>query len=287
MQVYQKLTVKDGWVNGFIHHPGFHGGPLPTSAVMGLISHTMVGNLPGTDGLFTPGPRGNGNSAHFGTAQDGTVIQWVPLGVMAEHAIAANGHWYAVENADDGNPNNPYTDEQLSRIAQILELTSRPEHGRFALQVTDSPDKEGLGTHNMGGAAWGGHTCPDAGKHPNRTRSQARTEIVRRATIIRQHGQYSTLTIPDFIAILEDSMLLNKGKDAITPIALPNNIKMVRFFSDQSARLAVDTRDGKPMTKLSLDKDNARTVPVPDDIHAFVAHRLDDGGNDISAAFGA
>jgi len=42
MQVYQKLAVKDGWVNGFIHHPGFHGGPLPTSAVMGLISHTMV-----------------------------------------------------------------------------------------------------------------------------------------------------------------------------------------------------------------------------------------------------
>jgi len=87
--------------------------------------------------------------------------------------------------------------------------------------------------------------------------------------------------------ILEDSMLLNKGKDAITPIALPNDIKMVRFFSDQSARLAVDTRNGKPMTKLSLDKDNARVVAVPDDIHAFVAHRLDEGGNDVSVAFGA
>jgi hypothetical protein len=110
------------------------------------------GTSPHTDELFTPGPQGNGNSAHFGTAQDGTVIQWVPLGVVAEHAIAANPHWYAVENADDGNPNNPYTDAQLSRIAQILELTSRPEYGRFALQVTDSPDKEGLGMHNMGGA---------------------------------------------------------------------------------------------------------------------------------------
>jgi len=49
--------------------PGFHGGPLPTSAVMGLISHTMEGNLSHTDDLFTPGPLGNGNSAHFGTAQ--------------------------------------------------------------------------------------------------------------------------------------------------------------------------------------------------------------------------
>ena len=190
MNVYKKLTVHNGWVNGFTHHPGFHGGSLPTPAVMGLLSHTMVGNLPGTDALFTPGPQGNGNSAHFGTAQDGTVIQWVPLGVIAEHAIAANDHWYAVENADDGNPNNAYTDAQLSRIAQILELTSRPDIGRFALQVTNSPHKEGLGTHHMGGEEWGSHTCPDAGDNANHTRSRARAEIVRRAKIIRQHGQY-------------------------------------------------------------------------------------------------
>ena len=38
-------------------------------------------------------------------------------------------------------------------------------------------------------------------------------------------------------------MLLNKGQDAITPIALPNGIKVVRFFSDQPAQLAVDTRE--------------------------------------------
>ena len=37
--------------------------------------------------------------------------------------------------------------------------------------------------------------------------------------------------------------VLNKGQDAITPIALPNDIKVVRFFSDQPAQLAVDTRE--------------------------------------------
>ena len=88
-------------------------------------------------------------------------------------------------------------------------------------------------------------------------------------------------------AILEDSMLLNKGKDAITPIALPDGIKVVRFFSNQSAQLAVDTRDGKPMTKLNLNNASALTVAVPHEIHAFVAHRLDGGSNDISVAFGA
>jgi len=115
--------------------------------------------------------------------------------------MAANPNWYAVENADNGDPNNPYTDAQLSRIAQILELTARPEYGRFAIQVSDSPGTEGLGTHRMGGAAWGGHSCPDADKNPNHTRSQARAEIVRRATIIRQHGQYpapeaEAITVP-------------------------------------------------------------------------------------------
>jgi hypothetical protein len=247
----------------------------------------MEGNLPHTDDLFTPGPDGNGNSAHFGTAQDGTVIQWVPLGVVAEHAIAANPHWYAVENADDGNPNNPYTDAQLSRIAQILELTSRPEYGRFTLQVTNSPDKEGLGMHNMGGAAWGGHSCPDATKNPNHTRSRARAEIVRRAMIIRQHGQYAALPTPASTTILEDSMLLNKGQDAITPIAMPDGIATVRFFSDQPAQLAVDTRDGNPVTKLDLNNASAHVVTVPHAIHAFVAHRLDGGSNDISVAFSA
>lgn len=82
-------------------------------------------------------------------------------------------------------------------------------------------------------------------------------------------------------------MLLNKGQDAITPIALPDAIKEVRFFSDQPAQLGVDTRDGKPVTKLALSNATAHVVPVPKDVHAFIAHRLDGGGNDISVAFSA
>jgi hypothetical protein len=90
------------------------------------------------------------------------------------------------------------------------------------------------------------------------------------------------------ITILEDSMLLNKGQDAITPIALPNDIKVVRFYSDQPARLAVDTREkDKPVIKLNLTGGLAPVVQVPDNIHAFIAHRLDAGTNDISIAFGA
>jgi predicted chitinase len=95
------------------------------------------------------------------------------------------------------------------------------------------------------------------------------------------------LPAPGSTTILEDSMLLNKGQNAITPIALPDGIKAVRFFSDQPAQLAVDTRDHKPVTKLDLGNASAQVVTVPQAIHAFVAHRLDGGSNDISVAFSA
>ena len=107
----------------------------------------------------------------------------------------------------------------------------------------------------------------------------------------RRHRWHLCLRLGNAIlptpAILEDSMLLNKGQDAITPIALPDGIKTVRFFSNQPAQLAVDTRDGHPVTKLDLNNASAHVVTVPHAIHAFVAHRLDGGSNDISVAFSA
>jgi hypothetical protein len=112
-----------------------------------------------------------------------------------------------------------------------------------------------------------------------------------RETFVRSYYNFPWSCVLRFhvpITILEDSMLLNKGQDAITPIALPNDVKVVRFYSDQPARLTVDTREkGKPVIKLNLTGHLAPTVRVPPDIHAFIAHRLDTGTNDISVAFGA
>ena len=74
----------NGWLHGPIsirHHPvSSHYGPgsLSRSAAQGVIMHTMVGNLPGTDSVFQ-NPR-FGASAHFGISQSGDVIQWVALG---------------------------------------------------------------------------------------------------------------------------------------------------------------------------------------------------------------
>jgi hypothetical protein len=112
-----------------------------------------------------------------------------------------------------------------------------------------------------------------------------------RETFVRSYYDFPWSCVLRFhvpITILEGSMLLNKGQDAITPIALPNDIKVVRFYSDQPAQLAVDTREkNKPVIKLNMTRALAPTVQVPDNVHAFIAKRLDPGTNDISVAFGA
>ena len=52
----------------------------------------------------------------------------------------------------------------LRRVETTLATVWIALYGRFALQVTDSPDQEGLGTHHMGGAAWGAHKLTRRGQ---------------------------------------------------------------------------------------------------------------------------
>ena len=160
--------------------------PFPTKngswgsgAMMGVVMHTMVGNLqPTTVNLFNSSSAAV--SAHFGIAQDGSVWQFGPIGKgwIAWAEMAGNAAWYSIEHADDGNTENPLTDAQLTASAQLVEVLSR--FAGFPLQVTDSVDIKGYGTHVMGGAAWGGHTCPGPGP-----RAGQRYEIISRAKAIR------------------------------------------------------------------------------------------------------
>jgi hypothetical protein len=160
--------------------------PFPTSngswgsgAMMGVVMHTMVGNLqPTTVDLFNSSTAAV--SAHFGIAQDGSVWQFGPIGKgwIAWAEMAGNETWYSIEHADDGNTANPLTDAQLVASAQLVEVLSR--FAGFPLQVTDSVQVKGYGTHVMGGAAWGGHTCPGPGP-----RAGQRYQIISQAQAIR------------------------------------------------------------------------------------------------------
>jgi len=174
--------------------PCVNGTPHATGAMQGVLMHTMVGDLPGTIKVFNdPSYQA---SAHFGIAQDGHIHQFGPLGKgwMAWHAMAANLTWYGIEHADHGHPDNPLTPEQIAASAQLAELLSR--FAGFPLRLADHPAGRGYGTHSMGGAAWGGHTCPDL--PPQHVRSAQRPAIIALAWQIRNAsgtGPYRHLTI--------------------------------------------------------------------------------------------
>jgi len=164
--------------------------PFPTKngswgsgAMQGVLMHTEVGNNPGTVEVFNDPAKQA--SAHFAIAQDGSVWQFGPIGKgwIAWHASAANLTWYGIEHADDGNPDNPLTDAQITASAQLVEFLSR--FCGFPLRVTDRPAGTGYGTHFMGGPAWSpdGHTCPDL--PPKHVRSAQRPVIIALAREIR------------------------------------------------------------------------------------------------------
>ena len=145
--------------------------------------HTMVSDLPSCVQVFN-NPSFQA-SAHFGIAESGLIHQFGPItGWRAWHAMSANSHYYGIEHADAGNPNHPLTPQQITASAQLVELLSRV--GNFPLQITNTPGGEGYGTHNMGGASYGGHTCPDL--PPNHVRSAQRGEIIALAKAIRAGG---------------------------------------------------------------------------------------------------
>jgi hypothetical protein len=148
--------------------------------VMGVVMHTMVGNLPGTISVFND-PSFQA-SAHFGIDQNGHIHQFGPVnGWIAWAEVDGNANWYSIEHADNGNPDIPLTDAQLTASAQIVEALAA--FGAFPLQEASNPSQEGYGIHSMGGAGWGGHSCPDL--PPSHVRSGQRAEILRRAEAIR------------------------------------------------------------------------------------------------------
>ena len=169
-----KLTVNT--VTGYVEGPAKleYNLPFPTAngawgsgAMMGVVMHTMVGNLPGTISWFN-NPASQASS-HFGIAQDGTIHQFGPIGKgwISWAQAAGNDAWYSIEHADDGNPLNPLTVEQVTASAQLVECLSA--FAGFPLQVSDNVNTKGYGTHSMGGGAGGGPPFPEnfrAGPRP-------------------------------------------------------------------------------------------------------------------------
>lgn len=176
-----------------------------SSKMRGLIFHTMVGNLPGTIAVFND-PKYQA-SAFLGIDQAGLIHQFGPLlaNWMAWAQEAGNPDWYSCEMADDGNTENPYTQEQITAGAQVAEVLSRVAN--FPLQVTDSVDGYGLGTHVMGGSAWGGHTCPGPGP-----RAGQRPAIIALAKQVRNPASPAPVRDVDGVVVFRrGDVLVSRG----------------------------------------------------------------------------
>jgi len=156
----------------------------------GVLMHTMVGDLPGTAACFNEASFQA--SAHFGISEAGEIHQFGPVGKgwISWHAVAANKTYYGIEHADAGKPNTPLTEAQIAASAQVVEALAA--FAGFPLQEANAPGEKGYGVHSMGGASYGGHSCPDL--PPQHVRSQQRPVIIALAKAIRSGGGNVTVT---------------------------------------------------------------------------------------------
>jgi len=194
---------------------GDSGGMSVPSGVTGMLVHTMVGDLqPGTVAWFNNSA--SQASAHFGVSQAGEIWQFGPVnGWKAWHAADGNPHWFGCEFADAGNPSNPLTPAQIAAGAQLLELLSRDDVGRFPIQISDSPTTEGLGWHGMGGGAFGGH--PDC---PGDVRKVQRPQIVALAIAIRQGGTVTPPAVRQWVTAGMSSLEQLASQQHTTPAVI-------------------------------------------------------------------
>ena len=123
---------------------------LPTR---GLIAHVQQGNGSLYTLFDTPSSE---VSSHLWLSKGGAFEQYVDLDDKAWAEAAGNPYWISVEC--EGFDTEDYTALQLQRLGELY-AWGMAQFG-WPAEITDSVNGYGLGTHRMGGAAWGGHSCP-------------------------------------------------------------------------------------------------------------------------------
>ena len=148
---------------------------LFTTPPLGYIPHVPVSNgslFAYFNGLVSP----NRKFSTAWIAKDGHSEQYQSLDMKPWAQAAGNGQYHAFEV--EGYPNEPYTAAQINTLAIWHNFLGTPD------RLAETPGATGIGTHYMGGKAWGGHSCPDpqAGVGP---RSKQRPAIITRAIALR------------------------------------------------------------------------------------------------------
>jgi hypothetical protein len=129
----------------------------PFSDFLGVCLHVNVDENGTSDSYFESNPgEVTPNFQVYKSAAAGGIHQFLPFNWQPWCQIDGNFNYAAIETA--GMPGEALTDYQMHAIASILAVY-HAEHG-MALHVTDNPGSSGFITHQAGGEAWGGHSCP-------------------------------------------------------------------------------------------------------------------------------
>lgn len=176
--------------------PGARFRPVPFTGQTGTMSVTCRGWI-----LHVQD--GNGSPWHlFATSRPGkrkVSTGWVSKAGQVEQYISAtdkpwaqgagNGSWHAWET--EGFPDEPLTDAQILTLARI-----HIWHQAFD-RVASSPDDRGIGTHSMGGSAWGGHACPGTRRAAQRADILSAVADLRRGAPIPKPPKGSEMPLSD------------------------------------------------------------------------------------------
>jgi hypothetical protein len=149
----------------------------------GWVLHVVVGN--GSPfGTFQGAKSPNRRYSHLWVAKDGRVEQYQRLDRMSWAQASGNSSWWSVET--EGFVDEPLTDAQIRALAVWHVWCGAKD------AVADSTSARGIGTHSMGGAAWGGHECPGA------LRAAQRQQIIDRARALRS-GRGDDMELTDHV----------------------------------------------------------------------------------------
>lgn len=125
---------------------------------LGVILHVNESENGTSDAFFREGPPGNPNDVcpNFQVYKDGSIHQYLPFDYQPWCQRDGNYNYAAIETA--GLHSEPLTSAQIAAIARIVSVY----HSQMGMPLVEAntPGQRGLGTHQMGGAAWGGHPCP-------------------------------------------------------------------------------------------------------------------------------
>lgn len=142
----------------------------------GWILHVQVGV--GSPWHYFQGlPIGRRKASTGWVSKDGTVEQYISAYDKPWAQAGGNAMYWAWET--EGFPHEPLTKAQISALASIHNWHGTPDN------ILDNPGGWGIGTHSMGGSAWGGHECPGV------IRAEQRYAIIATAQRLRRQPEAS------------------------------------------------------------------------------------------------